>query len=119
MGGYLFCTNHRSGHVHHHFQLAFRLCAHSNTVLRTYKRKTKKDPASQPLLLSLQVCDFAEAILAVLREQISAFSRFTNGDDRLTKWVTPTVNALYSFSAKIGGGVGLVSIGMFHEEFQL
>ena len=119
MGGYLFRTNHRSGHVHHHLQLAFRLCAHFNAVLGTYKRKTKKYLASQPLLLSLQTCDFAEAILAVLRELISAFNRFTNGDDRLTKWVTPTVNDLYSFSATIGGGVGLVSIGMFREEFQL
>jgi hypothetical protein len=92
-----------------------------NAALETYKHKTKKDLASHPLLPSLQTCDSPEAILAILREQIpAAFSQSQNGDDGLTKWVTPTVNALYTFSATIGGGVGLVSIMMLpHEEFLL
>ena len=81
-----------------------------NVALETYKRKTKNDRASHPLLPSLQSCDSPEAILTVLREQIPAFSQSQNGDDRLTKWITPTVNVLYSFSATLGGGVGLVNI---------
>ena len=84
-----------------------------NVALETYKRKTKNDLASHPLLPSLQSCDSPEAILTVLREQIPAFSQSQNGDDRLTKWVTPTVNVLYSFSATLGGSVGLVNIGTF------
>ena len=84
-----------------------------NVALETYKRKTKNDLASHPLLPSLQSCDSPEAILTVLREQIPAFSQSQNDDDRLTKWVTPTVNVLYSFSATLGGGVGLVNIGTF------
>jgi hypothetical protein len=84
-----------------------------NAALESYKHKTKKDLASHPLLPTLQSCDSPEAILTVLREQIPAFSQPQNGDDGLTKWVTPTVNVLYSFSATLGGAVGLVIIRMF------
>ena len=87
-----------------------------NAALEVYKRKTKKDLASHPLLPSFQSCDSPEAILAVLREQIPAFNQPENGDDRLTKWVAPTINVLYSFSATLGGGVGLVNICMFLRE---
>ena len=85
-----------------------------NTALDTYKRKTKEDLASHPLLPRLQSCDSFEAILTVLREKISAFGQ--NGDDGLTRWVTPTVNVLYSFAAAIGEGVGLVNIRIFPRE---
>ena len=84
-----------------------------NAALETYKRKTKKDLTSHPLLPSLQSCDSPEAVLAVLREQIPAFSQSQNGDDGLTKWVAPTVNVLYAFSATLGQGAGLVNIPFF------
>ena len=87
-----------------------------NAALETYKLKTKNDLASHPLLPSLQSCDSAEAILTVLRDQIPAFSQSQNGDDGLTKWVAPTVNVLYAFSATLGQGVGLVSVTMFLRE---
>ncbi|KAF8477724.1 hypothetical protein DFH94DRAFT_90550 [Russula ochroleuca] len=78
-----------------------------NAALETYKQKTKNDLASHPLLPSLQSCDSPEAVLAVLREQIPAFTQSQNGDDRLTKWVAPTVNVLCAFSSTLGQGVGL------------
>jgi hypothetical protein len=84
-----------------------------NAALESYKRKTKKDLASHPLLPMLQACDSPEAVLAVLREQIPASNQSQNDDDRLTKWVSPTVNVLYAFSATVGQGVGLVCIGIF------
>ena len=87
-----------------------------NAALEAYKRKTKKDLASHPLLPSLQSCDSSEAILTVLREQIPVFSESQNSDDGLTKWVIPTVNVLYSFSATLGGGAGLVNHRMFSRE---
>ncbi|KAH9986294.1 hypothetical protein BJV77DRAFT_1152577 [Russula vinacea] len=74
-----------------------------NSALETYTHKTKKDLTSHPLLPNLQSCNSPEAILTVLREQIPTFSQFQNGDDRLTKWVSPTVNVLHSFSAIFGG----------------
>ena len=91
-----------------------------NAAIETYKRKTKKDLTSHPLLPTLQSCDSPESILTVLREQIPGFNESQNGDDGLTKWVTPTVNVLYSFSSTFGGGVGLVGIRLFpREEFRL
>ncbi len=55
-----------------------------------------------------------EAILAVLREQTPDSNQSQKSDDGVTKWVIPTVNVLYSFSATIGGVVGLVNIKIFH-----
>jgi hypothetical protein len=89
-----------------------------NAALETYKRITKNDLASHPLLPSLQPCDSPEAILTVLREQIPVFSQSQNGDNGLTKWVAPTVNVLYAFSTMLGQGVGLVNIKILpREEF--
>ena len=89
-----------------------------NAALEAYKRKTKKDLASHPLLPSLQSCVSPEAVLTVFREQFPAFSQFQNGDDGLTKWVIPTVNVVYAFSDTISQGVGLVNINVFpREEF--
>ena len=91
-----------------------------NAALESYKRKTKKDLCSHPFLPRLQSCDSPEAILTVLREQIPAFNQSQNGDDRLTKWVSPTVNVLYAFSATLGQGVGIVCIVIFcRGEFSL
>ena len=89
-----------------------------NAALEEYKRKTKKDLASHPLLPSLHSCHSPDAILTVLRDQIPGFSEFQNAG--LTKWVAPTVNVLYAFSDTLGQGIGLVSIKVFlREEFPL
>jgi hypothetical protein len=91
-----------------------------NAALEAYKRKTRKDLASHPLLPILQSCDSPDSILTVLREHIPAFSQSRDGDDRLTNWVTPTVNVLHSFSATLGGDVGPVNVRMFsRDEFLL
>ena len=91
-----------------------------NAALEQYKRKTKKDLASHPLLPSLESCSSPEAILTVLRAQIPGFSESQNGDDGLTKWITPTVNVLYAFSDSLGQGIGLVSIKVFlYDELSL
>src|ERR1700755_2267306 len=82
-------------------------------ALEKYKRRTKRDLAKHPLLPRLQSCHSPEAILSVLRDQTPEFSQLQNGDDGLTKWVSPTVNVLYSFSATLGGVVGLVNIMIF------
>lgn len=88
-----------------------------NVALETYKRKTKKDLALDPFLPKLQSCNSPEAVLAVLREQIPTFGHSQSDDCGLTKWVTPTVNVLYAFSATVGDGVGLVNIKMFPHDF--
>jgi hypothetical protein len=89
-----------------------------NAALEAYKNKTKKDLTSHPLLPNLQSCESPEAVLTVLREQIPAFTQSQNSDDGLTKWVAPTVNVMYSFSATLGQGVGMVNISVFpRDEF--
>ena len=87
-----------------------------NAALESYKRKTKKDLASHPLLPDLQSCDTPEAVLTLLREQVPAFGHSQSRDDGLTKWVTPTVNVLCSFSGTVGQGVGLVNTRYFRRE---
>ncbi|KAI9435893.1 hypothetical protein BJY52DRAFT_1218030 [Lactarius psammicola] len=77
-------------------------------ALEAYKQQTKKDIASHPLAVQLQSCDSPSAILAVLRAQVQAFDRSQTADEKLTKWLDPTVNVLYAFSTTLGNGVGLI-----------
>jgi fungal STAND N-terminal Goodbye domain len=80
-----------------------------NSALDAYRKRTRQDLASNPLLPSLQSCDSPDAIINLLRDQIPAFSQSQTSDDRVSKWLIPTVNVLYSFSAVLGEGVGLVN----------
>ena len=85
-------------------------------ALEAYKKKTKKELRSHPLLPKIQACNSPDAVLTVLREQISAFDQSdstSSTDDRLSKWLNPTVNVLYAFSGTIGAGISLVSIRAF------
>ena len=78
-------------------------------ALEEYKRKTKKDIASHPLAAELKSCDSPSAILAILRAQAQTFDKSQSTDERLTKWLDPTVNVLYAFSAVVGDVAGLVT----------
>ncbi|KAI0297925.1 hypothetical protein BC826DRAFT_135394 [Russula brevipes] len=79
-----------------------------NSALDAYKRRTKADLTSNPLLPRLQACNSPDAVLTVLAEQFSAFTKSQDDDDKIKKWLVPTVNVLYGFSAVIGEGVSLV-----------
>ncbi|KAH9031827.1 hypothetical protein EDB84DRAFT_1578712 [Lactarius hengduanensis] len=76
-------------------------------ALEAYKRQTKKDITSHPLATRLQSCGSPSAILSILRAQVQVFDQSQVADDKLTKWLDPTVNVLYAFSAILGEGVGL------------
>lgn len=80
-----------------------------NAALEEYEKKTKKEIASHPLAAELKSCDSPSAILAVLRAQVQASDQSQSADERLTKWLDPTVNVLSAFSAIVGDAVGLVS----------
>jgi hypothetical protein len=77
-------------------------------ALESYKKQTKKDIASHPLAAQLQSRESPSAILAVLRAQVQVFDKSQSADEKLTKWLVPTVNVLYAFSAVLGDAVGLV-----------
>ena len=81
-----------------------------DAALKSYQKQTKKDLLTHPLASQLQSCDSTSAILAVLQDQVQKFDKSRGGDERLTKWLTPTVNVLCAFSAVVSGGVGLVSL---------
>ena len=85
------------------FQLVF------DAALKAYEKKTKSNLLTHPLAAQLQPCDSPTAILSVLQDLIQQFDRRRSSDERLTNWLTPTVNVLYSFSSTLGQGVGLVS----------
>ena len=77
-------------------------------ALKEYKKQTKTDIASHPLATQLQSCDSSSAIIAVLRTQVQTFDK--DSDERWTKWLDPTVNVLFAFSATLGSGVGVVNV---------
>ena len=76
--------------------------------IKEYEKNTKTDLLAHPLMAQLQTCSSPNEILAVLRTQVQQFEKSTSDDNRLTKWLKPTINVLYAFSLTIGTGVGLV-----------
>ena len=63
-----------------------------------------------PLAAQLQACDSPSAVIAVLQQQVQELDPSTGNDNKLTKWLDPTVNVLYALSATLGEGVGLVRL---------
>ena len=80
-----------------------------DNAIEAYRKKTKKDLRSHPLLDKLQNCDSPDAVLRLLYEQIPGFDQSHGADDKLAKWLNPTINVLYTFSGVIGGSIGLAS----------
>ncbi|KAF8496235.1 hypothetical protein F5888DRAFT_1706680 [Russula emetica] len=78
-------------------------------ALKTYEKKTGKVLNSDPLLPTLEACTSSDETLSELRRQIPGFDQSENSDNRLTNWVDPAVNVLYTFGQTIGGAVGLKS----------
>ena len=83
-----------------------------NAALGAYEKKTKSKLLAHPLAAQLQSCDSPSAILSVLQDLIQQFDRRRSSDERLSSWLSPTVNVLYAFSSTLGQGVGLVSLSL-------
>ena len=80
-------------------------------ALKEYKKKTGKDLTAHPLATQIKGCTSPEAILTVLEGKANELNQSRSSDERLTKWLNPTVNILNALSATIGQGIGLVSYG--------
>jgi hypothetical protein len=78
-------------------------------ALNEYKKKTGRELATHPLAEEIKGCDTPEAILVVLQGKANELNQSQNGDERLTKWLAPTVNVLNALSSTLGVGVGTVS----------
>ena len=81
-----------------------------NAALKAYEKKTKKDLLAHPLAAQLQACNTPSDILAVLQDKVNELDQSMSANERLSQWLNPTINVLYSFSSTIGAGVGLVSV---------
>jgi hypothetical protein len=79
-----------------------------DSALEVYRKKTKSDLASHPLLTKIESCDGPEAILTTLRGEILEFDQARSSNNKSSTWLNLTVKTLYTFSSIIGESVGLV-----------
>ena len=80
-----------------------------NAALDVYEEKTKKALITHPLAAQLQACSSPIAILTVLQDIVKDVEKSRSTDEKLFRWLTPTINILYAFSSTLGVGAGLVS----------
>jgi hypothetical protein len=78
-----------------------------NNALQAYKKRTKNDLLTHPLVGQLQNCTSSSAVLDLIHQQVQGLQR---DDDRLTRWLDPTVRVLHVFSETLGEGVSLVCL---------
>ena len=79
-----------------------------SNALKAYEKHTKCDLLAHPLAAQLQACDSPTAILAIIHQQVQGLHQSQRADERLTKWLNPTITVLHAFSATLGQGIGLV-----------
>lgn len=79
-------------------------------ALNTYRKRTKKDLLAHPLIIELHACDTPAAILHILQRQVQGSDQSRRSDERWSRWLVPTVNVLFSFSATIAASVGSVCL---------
>ncbi len=75
-----------------------------------YKTLTKQDLGAHPFAAALEGHNSPDSILNVFQNQAQTFDEFRKGDDKLMASLTPIVNILFTFSASLGEGIGLVSL---------
>jgi hypothetical protein len=73
-----------------------------------YKKLTGQDLRRHPLALKFDTCRSPEDVSRLLQTQAQALSKFHEGNQALMRWLNPTVNILFIFSATLGEGIGLV-----------
>ena len=81
-----------------------------NNALEKYKKRTKNDLITHPLAAQLQSCNSPNAILAVLQQQVQELDQSRSSDERLSRWLDPTVNVIYVLSSTVAAGVSLVCL---------
>lgn len=79
-----------------------------NVALEAYEKTTKNKLLTHPLATQLQSCDSPTAILTVLRDLVKQLDQSRGDNEMLRRWLDPTVNVLFAFSATLGEGVGMV-----------
>src|SRR5712671_1616558 len=80
-----------------------------NAASTEYYSVTGKRLETHPLAAQIDTCRNPEAVSNLLRTQAQAFSKFRKADEKLMAWLDPMVHILFTFSATLGEGIGLVS----------
>jgi hypothetical protein len=80
-----------------------------NVASTEYQTVTGNRLDTHPLAAQLNACHSPESISNVLRTQAQTFGTFRKGDEKLMAWLDPIVHILFTFSATLGEGIGLVS----------
>ena len=73
-----------------------------------YYSITRKRLETHPLAVQLDTCRSPEAVSNLLRTQAQVFRRFRKADEKLMAWLDPTVHIVFTLSATLGEGIGLV-----------
>ena len=79
-------------------------------ALKAYKNKTRLRLTTHPLATQLDKCDSPAAIIAILQDQVDQFNQSGSNDERLQRWLGPTISVLLAFTGTLGEGIGLVNI---------
>ena len=86
-----------------------------NAASVEYQRVTGNHLVTHPFAAQLDTCDSPTAVSDLLRTQTQALNKFRKGDEQLMAWLDPIVHILFTFSATLGEGIGLVSdLDSFH-----
>jgi hypothetical protein len=80
-----------------------------NAASVEYQRVTGNHLVTHPFAAQLDTCDSPTAVSDLLRTQTQALNKFRKGDEKLMAWLDPIVHILFTFSATLGEGIGLVS----------
>src|SRR5882757_954749 len=80
-----------------------------DVAVAEYHRVTGMRLDIHPFAAELDTCHSPEEISDLLRMQAQAFNKFHKRDEKLMAWLDPTIHILFTFSATLGEGIGLVS----------
>ena len=78
-----------------------------DTALSEYEKKTGNRLFDDPLADKLQRCDSIDTLKAIFQRQAEGFQS-KGRNERLMKWIGPTVDVLCTFSDTLGGVAGIV-----------
>ena len=78
-------------------------------ALSEYETVTGKSLRTHPFATQLDNRDTPQIVLSVILAQVEASSKSRKRDEKLMRRLDPVVHILFTFSATLGEGIGLVS----------
>ena len=81
-----------------------------DAALKSYEKKTNNNLKDHDIFKQLEGCDSPAAILSKFQAAQFGDPSQAWGDERLKRWLVPTLNVLCAFSDTLGEGVSLVIV---------